>query len=59
MGGGKAATVATAEGGVLQLSLFAPEHPLVEELKALDVLSLTPLQALNTLAALVDRAKGR
>ena len=47
----------TTEGAVLQLSLFAPEHPLVEELKNLDVLSLTPLQALNRLAEMVERAK--
>ncbi|CAA9224528.1 MAG: DNA mismatch repair protein MutS [uncultured Chloroflexi bacterium] len=45
------------EGAAFQLSLFAPEHPLVAELRALDVLSLTPLQALNTLAELVERAK--
>jgi hypothetical protein len=40
-----------------QLSLFAPDHPIVEELKGLDVLSLTPLQALNLLASLADRAR--
>ncbi|MEO5511650.1 MAG: DNA mismatch repair protein MutS, partial [Longimicrobiales bacterium] len=38
-----------------QLSLFtAPEHPVVGHLRALDVNGLTPLQALNALAALKD-----
>ena len=41
----------------VQLSLFLPDHPLVEDLKTLDVLSLTPLQALNKLAELAERAK--
>jgi DNA mismatch repair protein MutS len=38
-----------------QLSLFAPpEHPAIAELRALDVNVMTPLQALNALAALKD-----
>ena len=43
--------------GHVQLSLFLPDHPLVEDLKTLDVLSLTPLQALNKLAELAEQAK--
>jgi DNA mismatch repair protein MutS len=39
--------------GDLQLTLFAPpEHPVVEELRQLDVNSLTPLEALAKLAEL-------
>jgi DNA mismatch repair protein MutS len=38
-----------------QLSLFAaPEHPVIADLRSLDVNSMTPLQALNALAALKD-----
>lgn len=44
----------------VQLGLFAPAEPdpLREELKALDVDGLTPLEALNRLADLVRRARG-
>jgi len=35
-----------------QLSLFAPEHPVVSRLRELEVERLTPLEALNLLAAL-------
>lgn len=44
-----------------QLGLFvepAPEHPVVGELRDLDLNSLTPLDALNRLAALQRRATG-
>lgn len=42
--------------GDLQLTLFAaPEHPVVEELRRLDVERLTPLEALQQLAALRSR----
>jgi hypothetical protein len=43
----------------LQLTLFGPPapHPVVEELKALDVMGMTPLEALNRLAAIAERAK--
>ncbi|HEX2184687.1 MAG TPA: hypothetical protein VHN78_04175, partial [Chloroflexota bacterium] len=49
-----AATVTT-----LQLTLFGPAepHPVVEELKALDVMAMTPLEALNRLAQLVEAAR--
>ncbi|RLC81260.1 MAG: DNA mismatch repair protein MutS [Chloroflexi bacterium] len=40
-----------------QLPLFSPTHPLVEELKALDVNSMTPLEALNKLYELQVKAK--
>ena len=43
--------------GVQQLSLFGPEiHPLIEEIKALDVDSISPLEALNKLYELKQRA---
>jgi len=43
--------------GVQQLSLFGPEtHPLVDEVKTLDVDSLSPLEALNKLYELKQRA---
>ncbi len=43
----------------LQLTLFGPSgsHPVVEELKALDVMAMTPLAALNHLALLAERAR--
>jgi DNA mismatch repair protein MutS len=42
-----------------QLSLFAPaEHPVLQQLRQLAVDELTPLQALNLLAALATRMKG-
>jgi len=43
-----------------QLTLFEiTEHPVVEELKGLDVDDLSPRQALDMLAALQKRARGR
>jgi DNA mismatch repair protein MutS len=52
--------VAAPAGAADQLALFAApaEHPLVGELRALDVDGLTPRQALDALARLVARAKG-
>lgn len=38
-----------AEPGAMQLTLFAPPNPAVEALQALDIESLTPLEALNRL----------
>ncbi len=43
----------------VQLALFTVTDPLVEELKAIDVMRLTPLEALNRLAALVEQARQR
>ncbi|OGO41860.1 MAG: DNA mismatch repair protein MutS [Chloroflexi bacterium RBG_16_57_9] len=40
---------------VQQLSLFAPPHPLVEEVKQLDINSMTPLEALTKLFELQRR----
>ena len=37
------------ELGAMQLSLFAPPHAVVEQLKQLDVLAMTPLEALTKL----------
>jgi DNA mismatch repair protein MutS len=47
--------VASAESQ--QLALFGLPHPLVERLRALDINSMTPLQALEQLAELVDEAR--
>jgi DNA mismatch repair protein MutS len=41
----------------VQLALFVPSHPLLDELKALDVMNMTPLEALNRLADLSKRAR--
>ncbi|MFH1766280.1 MAG: DNA mismatch repair protein MutS [Gemmatimonadota bacterium] len=41
-----------------QLSLFAPEHPVVARLRELEVEALTPLEALNLLAVLRAQALG-
>ncbi len=40
---------------VWQLSLFAPPHPIVEQIKQLDINSMTPLEALNKLYELQRR----
>ncbi|MGH2351057.1 MAG: DNA mismatch repair protein MutS, partial [Chloroflexota bacterium] len=53
--GGAASDMVTT----LQLTLFEPEtHPVVEALRTLDVMTLTPLEALNRLAALAEQARG-
>jgi DNA mismatch repair protein MutS len=41
-----------------QLTLFGEPNPAVEELKALDVLSLTPLEAITKLFDLQQKARG-
>jgi DNA mismatch repair protein MutS len=40
-----------------QLALFAQSHPVLERLRSIDPNGLTPIEALTTLAALVDAAK--
>lgn len=40
-----------------QLPLFAEEHPVIEQLRGTDPNNLTPLQALDLVARLVDEAK--
>jgi len=40
-----------------QLGLFGMPHPVIEQLRALDINTMTPLQALEQLAKLVDEAK--
>jgi len=42
-----------------QLSLFGPEHPVVSELRDLELEKLTPLEALNLLARLREQALGK
>lgn len=45
--------------GDLQLTLFSPpEHPVVDQLRQLDIDSLTPLDALKKLAELKSRTEG-
>jgi len=44
-------------GGGMQLALFTQTDPLRDELKNIDVLSLSPLEALNKLFELSDKAK--
>jgi len=49
-----------ASGNVVareQLGLFAQANPIVEQLAALDVNSMTPLEALSRLSRLVNDAK--
>ncbi|HEC35365.1 MAG TPA: DNA mismatch repair protein MutS, partial [Anaerolineae bacterium] len=41
-----------------QPTLFADEHPVVEELRELDIATMTPLEAINTLYELQRRVKG-
>ena len=55
--GGRAAGANAAQGLRDQLGLFAQPNPIVERLAALDVNSMTPLEALSRLAGLVDDAK--
>jgi DNA mismatch repair protein MutS len=43
---------------VQQLSLFPASHPVLEELKGLDVSSMSPLEAINKLYELQEKAKG-
>lgn len=40
-----------------QVTFLAPPHPVVEELKALNVMNLTPLEALNLLYRLQEKAR--
>ncbi|MBC7254654.1 MAG: DNA mismatch repair protein MutS, partial [Chloroflexi bacterium] len=42
---------------VRQLPLFQEAHPVVEELRQLDVLKMSPLEALNKLAELQKKAQ--
>ncbi|MGH7374967.1 MAG: MutS-related protein, partial [Candidatus Rokuibacteriota bacterium] len=54
------APAADAEAGPAQLGLFPPAHdPLLRELAALDLGSMTPLQALNLLAEWQQKLKAR
>ena len=46
-----------SQAGVQQLSLFVPESPLLEELRKIDILSLTPLEAITRLFELQQKAK--
>jgi DNA mismatch repair protein MutS len=48
---------AAAPASDSQLGLFAPAHPVVDRLVALDVNTIAPIDALNILARLVDEAK--
>ena len=50
--------VATVTVPAEQLALFNAPHPAIERLRALDVNTMTPLQALDHLARLIDEARG-
>jgi DNA mismatch repair protein MutS len=54
-----AGRVAPRPPDAAQLALFAPEHPVLRELQALDPNTLTPLEALSRLAELKRRAEER
>jgi DNA mismatch repair protein MutS len=56
--GGRRSGAATASAD--QLGLFAPAtlHPVVEQLREVDVNTLTPIAALQLLAELAERARG-
>jgi DNA mismatch repair protein MutS len=57
-GSGERASARSGAGGSReQLGLFAQPNPIVDQLAALDVNSMTPLDALSRLAALVEEAK--
>ncbi len=43
-------------GGVVQTMLVFDDHPVVDELRKLDLNSITPLMALNVLAAMKEKA---
>jgi DNA mismatch repair protein MutS len=43
--------------GPRQLQLFTPDHPVISELRELDVSQMTPLEAINKLYALKRQAK--
>ena len=47
------------KGAGVQLAMFAPSDPLRDEIAQLDVLSLSPLEALNKLFELADKAKSK
>ncbi len=47
------------KGAGVQLAMFAPSDPLRDEIAQLDVLSLSPLEALNKLYELVEKAKSK
>jgi hypothetical protein len=40
-----------------QLALFTAPHPVIERLRELDVNTMTPLQALEQLARLIEQAR--
>jgi len=44
-------------GGVVQTMLVFDDHPVVDELRKLDLNSITPLMALNVLAAMKEKAE--
>jgi len=56
MGDGRRSTAAKA-APTDQLGLFVAPNPVVEQLASIDVNAMTPLDALTTLAKLIDEAK--
>ena len=47
------------KGACVQMAMFAPTDPLRDEIAQLDVLSFSPLEALNKLFELVEKAKSK
>ncbi len=52
-----AASAPTGAGKAVQLALFPELHPVLEQLRRIDILTMTPLEALNRLAELVQQAR--
>jgi DNA mismatch repair protein MutS len=55
---GRPAARATGVVSSPQLALFGATHPVVDRLRELDINTMTPLQALEHLAKLVDEVRG-
>ena len=55
---GKSASARNRAPSATQLALIPPSSPALDELRALDVASMTPIEALNKLYELQERAKG-
>ena len=58
---GKASRQASGKGSssiaAMQMALFQPEQPLMDEVLGLDIPNLTPLEAINKLYELQQRAR--
>jgi DNA mismatch repair protein MutS len=58
LGGGSNAPAITAKSGRVQMTLFEAEpHPVLEQVRRLDLSTLSPIEALNLLYQLQKEAK--